>query len=212
MSALLWPVNHSMSAQSRVGKACMTSRGIAELYFITGNEKYQTAFESLWWSIRNKDRHNHGGFSSGEKANGNPYDLSPVETCCSVAWMAMTVDLLRMTGNSLAADELELTSYNVILGAQNPTGRWWTYNTPMDGYRKASNYDIDFQARPGSPELNCCSVNGPRALGILSDWAVMTDGDEVILNYFGASSASFSLPAEPKGPSCKRRNIRLKTR
>ena len=110
-----------------------------------------------------------------------------------------TVDLLRMTGNSLAADELELSTYNVILGAQNPTGRWWTYNTPMDGYRKASDYDIDFQARPGSPELNCCSVNGPRALGILSDWAVMTGGDEVVINYFGASRTNFTLPCGAKG-------------
>ena len=46
---------------------------LAELYWITGNKDYRTAFENLWWSIAKLDRHNNGGFSSGEQAQGNPY-------------------------------------------------------------------------------------------------------------------------------------------
>ena len=57
----------------------------------------------------------------------------------------------------------------------HPSGRWWTYNTPMDGDRKASAHDIVFQARAGTPELNCCSVNGPRVARDARDWAVMRD-------------------------------------
>ena len=91
--------------------------------------------------------------------------------------MAVSVDMLRMTGVPIVADELELATFNAMLGGQSPTGRWWTYNTPMDGVRKASAHDIVFQARPGSPELNCCSVNGPRGLGMLAEWAVMQQGD-----------------------------------
>jgi hypothetical protein len=56
----------------------------------------------------------------------------------------------------------------------------------MDGVRKASAHDIVFQSREGSPELNCCSVNGPRALGMISDWALMTDPDGgLTLNWYG---------------------------
>jgi len=58
--------------------------------------------------------------------------------------------------------------------------------------RKASAHDIVFQARAGSPELNCCSVNGPRALAMLADWAVMRAEDGIAVNYYGP--ASFSLP------------------
>jgi len=96
--------------------------------------------------------------------------------------------MLRMTGDSRAADELELATWNGVAGAQCPSGRWWTYNTPMDGERKASAHDIVFQARAGSPELNCCSVNGPRGLGMLSEWAVMTAADGIALNWFGPST------------------------
>ncbi len=170
-------------------------QGIAELYFITGDSNYRRAFEQIWWTILEGDRHNTGGFSSGEQATGNPYDPRPIETCCTVAWMTITLDMLRMTGDSRAADELELSTWNAALGAQSPSGRWWTYNTPMDGDRKASAHEIVFQARPGSPELNCCSVNGPRSLGMLSEWAVMRAPDGIALNYFGASRFRVPLPS-----------------
>jgi len=173
-------------------------QSIAELYFITGDDKYKKAYEQIWWSILEGDRHNTGGFSSGEQATGNPYDPRPIETCCTIAWMTITLDMLRMTGDSRAADELELATWNGVAGAQCPTGRWWTYNTPMDGERKASAHDIVFQARPGSPELNCCSVNGPRGLGMLSEWAVMTEPDGIALNWYGPSSFTVTLPSGQK--------------
>jgi hypothetical protein len=109
--------------------------------------------------------------------------------------MAVTLDYLRLTGDSRAADELELSTWNGVLGAQSPEGRWWTYNTPMDGERKSSAHDIVFQARPGSPELNCCAVNGPRGLGILSEWAVMSAGDGIALNAYGPSTIAVPLPS-----------------
>jgi len=168
-------------------------QAIASLYELTGEPAYRQAFEQIWRSIRQGDRHNTGGFSSGEQATGNPYDPRAIETCCTVAWMALSVDMLRLTGDSTAADELELSTLNATLGAQAPSGRWWTYNTPMDGVRKASAHEIVFQAREGSPELNCCSVNGPRSLGMLADWAIMRHGDGYALNYYGASVIAVPL-------------------
>ena len=47
-------------------------QGIAQLYWLTGDENDRTAFERLWWSIVKLDRHNNGGFSSGEQAAGEP--------------------------------------------------------------------------------------------------------------------------------------------
>lgn len=171
-------------------------QAIAELYFITGDEKYKKAYIQIWKSILEGDIHNTGGFSSGEQAKGNPYDPGAIETCCTIAWMAVTVDYLRMTGDPKAGDMLELALWNGVMGAQSPTGRWWTYNTPMDGERKASAHDIVFQARAGSPELNCCSVNAPRGLGMLADWAVMQAPHGIILNYYGPSRFKIISPTE----------------
>lgn len=173
-------------------------QGLVELYRITGDKKYREAFEHHWRSIARNDIHNDGAFSSGEQATGNPYAPGAIETCCTVAWIALSVDMLRLTGNPQIADYLELALYNGGLGAQHPSGRWWTYNTPMDGVREASAHTIVFQSRAGTPELNCCSVNGPRTLGMLSDWAVMLDGDALVVNYFGPASYNLTLNSGKK--------------
>jgi DUF1680 family protein len=192
-------------------------QGLVELYRITGEPRYRTAFTNHWWSIRRWDRRNTGGFSSGEQATGNPYAPTAIETCCTIAWMALSIDMLQLTGDPLAADELELSFFNGALGAQHPTGRWWTYNTPMDGVREASAHTIVFQARAGTPELNCCSVNGPRGLGSLSEWAVMRAPDGLAVNYYGpfifqgklADHTPVALQIDTDYPLGKRVEIRV---
>jgi hypothetical protein len=107
--------------------------------------------------------------------------------------MAMSVEMLELTGNSVVADELELSTLNSALGLFSPSGRWSTYNTPMDGVRKASFHEISFQCRPGSPELNCCSVNAARGLGLVGEWAVLRDADGLFVNWYGPGSITAPL-------------------
>lgn len=171
--------------------------GLAELYWLTGNKDYRKAFENLWWSIVETDRHNNGGFSSSEQAQGNPYHQGAIETCCTIAWMSMGVEMLRMTGDPLVADELELSTLNQGLGAFAPGARWSTYNTPMDGRRVPSTQDIAFQIRPGSEELNCCSVNAARALGLISEWGLMRDATGLVLNWYGPSTFETEVNKTP---------------
>ena len=61
-------------------------QGLFELYRITGDESFRTAFLHHWASIRRFDLRNTGGFSSGERATGNPFRNDAIETCCVVAW------------------------------------------------------------------------------------------------------------------------------
>lgn len=160
-------------------------QGLAELYLLTGDERYRRAFLHHWASIRRFDMRNTGGFSSGEQATGNPYADTPIETCCVVAWQAVMTDALRLTGDPTIADDLERATFNAIAGAQHPSGAWCTYDTPMNGRRVPSHVAINFQARPDAPHLNCCSVNGPRGLGALSEWAVMRRGNGLAVNFYG---------------------------
>lgn len=168
--------------------------GLAELHWITGEDQYRQAFEQIWWSIVKLDRHNNGGFTSGEQAAGNPYDFGAIESCCTIAWMAMSVEMLKMTMNSIVADELELSTLNSVVGMHSSTGRWSTYNTPMNGLRRGQTNDATAgHFREGSPELSCCSVNTPRGFGMLSDWALMKDKEGLVLNYYGPSAMTARL-------------------
>lgn len=168
-------------------------QGMAELALLTHDEVDRTSFLHHWASIRRFDLRNTGGFSSGEQATGSPFANDAIETCCVIAWQAVMIDALRLTGDSTIADELELSTLNAALGAQHPSGAWCTYNTPMAGERGPSHIQIQFQARPTTPHLNCCSVNGPRGYGSLVDWAVMWREGGLVLNYFGPMTARAPL-------------------
>jgi len=167
--------------------------GLAELYRITGEAPYRDALAHWWSSIRRNDVHNTGSFSTNEQATGNPFMPGSIETCCTVAWIAYSIETLKLTGDPAVADALELAVWNAVLGYEHPSGRWCTYDTPMSGKRLASAHAIVFQARPGTPELNCCSVNGPRGLAMLSEWAVLANDRGIYLNYYGPGTAEAKL-------------------
>ncbi len=167
--------------------------GLAELFRVTGDDSYRQALVHWWRSIYRTDVHNSGSFSTNEQAVGNPFQSGAIETCCTVAWLALSVETLRLTGDSRIADALEHATWNAVLGYEHPSGRWCTYDTPMNGKRLASAHSIVFQSRPGTPELNCCSVNGPNGLGLISEWAVLGGTSGLYLNYYGPGTIEATL-------------------
>ncbi len=180
-------------------------QALAALGRVEDDAERRRAFANLWWSIARLDRHDNGGFSSGEQAQGDPYHPGAIETCCTVAWMALSVDMLRQSGDPVVADELELSTFNSALGMWSPSGRWSTYDTPMDGVRRANFHEIVFQSRPGSPELNCCSVNAARGIGLVSKWALLADEatGALVLNWYGPGR----LAARLKGGALVRLDV-----
>lgn len=161
--------------------------GIAEMAEATGDRSYLDAAMQIFFSILATDVHNTGGFSTREQAVGHPYGFDPIETCCVVAYDVLAAELYKKTGDRRLVEFLEWSLYNAVAGSFSKSGRWSTYNTPMDGHRRANYDEIQFQSRPGSPDLNCCSVNAPRGLGLLADWAcVRLEDGALLLNYYGA--------------------------
>ena len=163
--------------------------GIAQMYRATGEEKYLTAARQIVHSILKTDVHNTGGFSTEEQAVGNPYINGVIETCCVVAFNALAFEVAMLTGEMELFDFLERSHYNAVMGSFSPSGRWSTYNTPMNGTKCANFHGISFQCRPGSPELNCCSVNAPRGASLIGQWAVMEQGEELYINCYEAFCA-----------------------
>lgn len=170
---------------------------LAELYWLTGEDNYRIAFEHIWWSIAKTDIHNTGGFTTNESCRGNPYMDGWIETCSCVAWQALSVEMLKMTRNPIVADMLELAQLNTASGSWDLSGLWSTYHTGTFGLRRPGIMDIGFQKRPGSEQINCCSVNAPRGIGILADWAVMQDGKGVALNWYGPGKITAEVGGVP---------------
>ncbi len=163
--------------------------GIAEMYRNTGDTSYLDAVKQIFYSILKTDVHNTGAFSTDEQAIGTPYKNANIETCCVVAYNALAIEVYLLTGDLAILDFLERSHYNAVLGYFSPSGRWSTYHTPMDGVKCANYHSIGFQCRPGSPELNCCSVNAPRGVASVFDWMVTENDGTVYINFYEAMHA-----------------------
>ena len=98
-------------------------QAIAEFYLVTGEPNYREAFEQIWHNLRSLERHLDGGLGGNEGTTGDRDTPQYVETCATVAWMALRVDMLRISDEPAAADELEQSLFNAILAAQSPDGR-----------------------------------------------------------------------------------------
>ncbi len=160
-------------------------RGIYALHSCTGEAIYKKTAEHIFYSIQKTDIHNTGGFSTNEQAIGTPYLNGVIELCSVIAYHAFACDVLAETGDEKILDMLECSYYNAVLGSFSPSGRWSTYDTPMEGVKVSSCQSLVFQSRPGSPELNSCSVNAPQGIGMLSEWMAARQDDVFYLNYYG---------------------------
>ncbi len=165
---------------------------LAEMYWATGNANYKNAFVHLWQTLLQTEVHNTGGFSTDEGLLDSPDKQGTIETCCTVAWSLLSTDMLRLSGNSHVADELEFSAFNSALASIPYDGSCSTYDNPPDGYRHFCPLK---QGPPDGPELFCCSTNAPRALGNIANWALMQKQGGLVLNYYGPSKISTDLPS-----------------
>lgn len=173
------------------------------LYEETGNEEYFTVMSNVWNDICENDIHNSGGFTTNESAHGNPFEEGVIETCCSIAWATFSNEFYKYDKSVKVIDEIEKTYYNAVLGSLLDTDRECTYNSPMngvygnsggyDGRRVSSQQDISFQFNSGSPDMNCCQANFAKGLGQLAEWALLSNGKKLYLNYYGESKIETTI-------------------
>lgn len=91
---------------------------LAEMFCVTGDDSYRQALVHWWRSIYRTDIHNSGSFSTNEQAVGNLFQAGAIETCCTVAWLGLSVDphvLVLVSGGERAAGPVLLKSGRVPL-------------------------------------------------------------------------------------------------
>jgi hypothetical protein len=166
--------------------------GVCELYRATGDRKYLEAAVKFGNSLRDTERMINGSGSNQELwCDGARCQTElleqPQETCVTTTWMKLCFQLLRLTGEPMWADELELSLYNALLGAMTVDGRWWAYFSPLTGERVPSPRQYE------DVGLSCCVANGPRALLLTPQWAVMTDKTGPIVNLYAPGTGKVKV-------------------
>jgi DUF1680 family protein len=102
--------------------------------------------------------------------------------------MKFLYQMLRLTGDSKYADQLEISLYNALLSAQTPKGEWWSYFTGLMGERLPSHLQFP------DVVMSCCVANGPRGLMLTPSWAVMTSANGPVINLYGEWDTRLMTP------------------
>jgi DUF1680 family protein len=166
--------------------------GICELYRATGDRQYLDAAVRFGQSVRRHERmidgsaSNHELFCDGARSQ-TEFLEKPQETCATVTWIKLCSQLLRLTGDPVWADEMELSLYNAMIGAMTPGGEWFSYFTQLTGERVPS-----FIAH-ADLNLSCCVASAPRGMLLTPRWAVMTAPEGPVVNLYAPGNASVKL-------------------
>lgn len=181
--------NHAYSIMS-----CF--EGICELYRATGERPYLDAAVRFGQAIRQHERMIDGSVSNqelfcGGAATQTEFLEQPQETCATVTWIKLCAQLLRLTGDPVWADEMELSLYNAMAGAMTPGGEWFSYHSPLTGERVPSHM------QQTDVQMSCCVASGPRGLLLTPRWAVMSSAEGPVVNLYAPGSAEVNLAGGP---------------
>ncbi|MEN8157950.1 MAG: beta-L-arabinofuranosidase domain-containing protein [Bacteroidota bacterium] len=157
--------------------------GVCELYRATGNKLYLDAAVSFGKSLLEREIMIVGSGSSTELWCDGVFRQTelleqPMETCVTATWMKFAYQLLRLTGDPVWADQMEITLYNALIGAMNESGNWWAYYSPLKGERIPSPMQVP------QCHSSCCVANGPRGLLTVPLWSVMLDDAGPVINLY----------------------------
>lgn len=180
--------------------------GLVEYYRVTGDAKCRQAFLNLYNNIRTReitiignggaDRPFHpyvAGEAWGNTASEqtNPAITRMMETCVGVTWMKFCSQVLRLTGDPTAMDEIEKYVYNGLLGAMKPSGDGFSYVNLLNG-NKVVNYGWGWKFN--GFYVTCCNLNGPMGLAYIPYVAVMEDGSGPVVNLYNAGNVNTRTP------------------
>lgn len=162
--------------------------GLADLYRMTGEERYLNACTNAWSDIMTKRHYPTGTASWGEhfqadsllrpdgEVHGDKYE-SAGEGCVTVTWQQLNLHLLRLTGEPRYADELERITYNSLVGAQSPQDGSVCYFIPMLGRKRFGEVSHGIL-----PDVSCCASSIPRGIALIPQYiAGRLSGEQAVV-------------------------------
>lgn len=168
--------------------------GLCELARATGERQWLEPVLKAWQDIVRKRLYVTGTTSRAE-AFPDDYDLPNQrsakigETCVTVTWIQLNLQLLRLTGEAKFADQIETSLYNHLAAAQSPQGDDWCPYPPLEGLKY---YESG---------ISCCHSSGPRGLALAPQTtylkAKVNGTDALLVSTFETSSVTTELGGQP---------------
>jgi DUF1680 family protein len=170
--------------------------GLLELYRITSEPSYLKSAGMAVQNIIDTEINVAGSgtafecfYHGGQRQTEPTYHT--METCVTFTWIKLCNNLLRLTANPMYADQIEKTVYNALMASMKYDGSQIAKYSPLEGMRHEGEEQCGMH-------INCCNANGPRAFTLLPKMALMTAGNEILVNLYSQSSASVQLNPKNK--------------
>ncbi len=189
--------------------------GLLEYYRICGNEKYKTAVVNFVDMVAESDVSvigccgcTHELFDNSAVRQTEPAsDFIMQETCVTVTWMKLCMNLFKLTSNSKYIDLIEQSGYNALMGSVNFKLNDLKYcSNQSENYNNGVKYIFDsysplyydkrgkqigghMEYKPGY-YYGCCNCIGAAGVAILNQFGVMSGCEnEIIVNDFKRAKA-----------------------
>ena len=156
---------------------------LLDLYRLSGDDTLLKAAQTAWKDIVSKRLYLTGTTSAGEYFKDDlslpGYESAQVgEACVTVSWLRLNWQLLRLTGETPYADQIERTVYNHLLASQDPRDGAVCPSPPLEGRKRAER------------TLTCCVSSESRGLALIPQmvWGAREGGVAVVLYAPGEAS------------------------
>ncbi len=181
--------------------------GLIEYYEVTGDKRYLNICENFAERVRQSEISVIGCAGCCHELFNNTvatqtdasYQNIMQETCVTVTWMKLCDRLLRHTGDSKYADEIEKSAYNALYGAINTEG---CLTSKKDNFIFDSYSPLFLRARGlgagGYKDIaegvyfGCCVAIGAHATAMMPLNAVKPNDNGITVDFYESGKAEFN--------------------
>ncbi|RYY58375.1 MAG: glycoside hydrolase family 127 protein, partial [Chitinophagaceae bacterium] len=186
-------VTDQHTAVGHAVRATYMYTGMADVAALTGNKQYLGAIDDIWNDVAGRKLYITGGIGAtgAGEAFGDPFDLPNMsayaETCAAIANVYWNSRMFLLHGDSKYIDVMERALYNGLLSGVSLGGDRFFYPNPLASMGQ--------HQRSAWFGCACCISNITRFLPSMPGYIYAQDNNELYLNLFVGSKASFTLPA-----------------
>ena len=152
--------------------------GIAELYRISGEERYFIALRNFWEVLLEDESNILGSVGYCESYDSaSQYPDGCTEICDVIHWMRISHELFRLTGEPRYMEAFERAFLNAFLAGIHEDGRGCAFFV-----RSAGRHVVESQV--GTKYQHCCLNNVPRGFVNAAESVITASGEGYYVNMY----------------------------